>query len=136
MLRSTGWTILQLDPPLQYDTVELSAATSLALVGDITETAQAELAALNPAVLHGTAPQNYSLHVPKGTGNQLMASLQLVPSERRTAWRMHRVETGETLAAIGKKFGTTPGSIVAANNLKSEDAVEGDRLLIPCGRPS
>jgi membrane-bound lytic murein transglycosylase D len=126
-----GLDHLQLDPPLEYDTVELSAATSLALVSDITDAPQAELAALNPAVLHGTAPQNYSLHVPKGTGNQLMASLQLVPSERRTAWRMHKVETGETLAAIGKKFGATPGSIVAANSLKSEDAVEGDRLLIP-----
>ncbi len=126
-----GLDHLQLDPPLEYDTVELSAATSLALVGDITDTSQAELAALNPAVLRGTAPQSYSLHVPRGAGNQLMATLQLVPSERRTAWRMHKVEAGETLAAIGKKYGTTPGGIVAANNLQSAEAVEGDRLLIP-----
>ena len=126
-----GLDHLQYDAPVEYDSVEISAATSLALVADITDTAPAELAALNPAVLRGIVPEKYSLHVPKGTGNQLMATLQLVPPERRTAWRMHKVETGETLAAIGKKFGIAPGSILAANNLKSDEAAEGDRLLIP-----
>ena len=126
-----GLDHLQYDPPLQFDTVELSAPTSLALVADITDTTPSELASLNPAVLRGIAPANYSLHVPKGSGNQLMATLQMVPAERRTAWRMHKVEAGETLAAIAKNYGATPGGIVAANNLKSGEAVEGDRLLIP-----
>jgi membrane-bound lytic murein transglycosylase D len=126
-----GLDHIQYDAPVEYDNVELSAPTSLALVSDITDTSQAELAALNPAVLRGTAPQSYSLHVPKGAGNQLLAALQLVPSERRTAWRMHRVANGETLAAIGKKFGIGPAAIISANNLKSGEAVEGDHLLIP-----
>ena len=126
-----GLDHLQYDPPLEFDTVELSAPTSLALVSDITDSTPAELASLNPAVLRGIAPQNYSLHVPKGSGNQLMATLQMVPAERRTAWRMHKVEPGETLAAIAKRYGATPAGIVSANNLKSPDAVEGDRLLIP-----
>ncbi len=126
-----GLDHLQYDPPVQYDTVELSAPTSLALVGDIIDTPQAELASLNPAVLRGTAPENYSLHVPKGTGNQLMATLQTVPAERRAAWRMHKVEAGETLPTIAKKYGATTAGIISANNLNSDDAMEGDRLLIP-----
>ena len=44
---------------------------------------------------------------------------------------MHRVGAGETLAAIGKRYGAAPASIVAANNLPSGEAMEGDRLLIP-----
>jgi hypothetical protein len=49
---------------------------------------------------------------------------------------MHRVGAGETLATIGKRYGTTPGSIIAANNLtadklRSAQPAEGDRLLIP-----
>jgi LysM repeat protein len=44
---------------------------------------------------------------------------------------MHRVAPGETLAAIGKRYGTSAGSIVAANNLQSAEPVEGDRLIIP-----
>src|SRR4029079_14888862 len=42
---------IQLDPALEYDTIELTAPTSLSLVSDITDTPLPQLAALNPAVL-------------------------------------------------------------------------------------
>src|SRR6185369_14972213 len=122
---------IQMDSPVEYDTVEIVAPTSLALIADITDTPLAELAALNPAILRGMTPENFSLHVPKGAGNQLAASLQQVPAEHRDSWRMHRVGAGETLASIGKQFGTSPNLIASANNLRSPEAVEGDRLLIP-----
>ena len=44
---------------------------------------------------------------------------------------MHRVGAGETLTAIGKRYGVTPANIASANRLESAQAVEGDRLLIP-----
>jgi membrane-bound lytic murein transglycosylase D len=122
---------LQLDLPLEYDTVEVSAPTSLLLVSDVTETPLPELAALNPAILKGIVPDKYSVHVPKGTGNQLVAALRLIPAERAASWRMYRVGSGETLAEIGKRYGATPASIMAANHLQSAEAMEGDRLLIP-----
>jgi membrane-bound lytic murein transglycosylase D len=122
---------IQLEAPLEYDSVEILAPTSLALVADITEMRVAELAALNPAVLRSIVPDNYSIHVPKGIGNQLAASLQLIPANHRDSWRMHRVGAGETLASVSKLFGTTSNVIVAANNLRAAEVVEGDRLLIP-----
>ena len=122
---------IQLDPAIEYDTVEVSSPTSLALVSDVTDTPLTELTALNPAILKSTAPAGCLLHVPKGAGNQLMTALQLIPAERRNAWRMHRVGPGETLADVGKRYGATPASIAAANSLQSAVAVEGDRLLIP-----
>jgi hypothetical protein len=70
----------QLDPPLVYDTVETTAPTSLTLVADILDLPFAELAALNPASLRGMIPENFSLHVPKGSGNPLVAALQLIPA--------------------------------------------------------
>jgi membrane-bound lytic murein transglycosylase D len=122
---------LQLDPPLQYDTVEISAPTSLALVSDITDTPSLQLAELNPAVLKGIVPQNYSIRVPKGAGKQATAVLELVPAEHRDSWRMHQVGAGETVAAIAHRYGAAPASILAANKLPSGEAMEGDRLLIP-----
>ena len=122
---------IQLEAPLEYDTVEIMAPTSLALVADISEMPLSELAALNPAVLKSIAPDNYSLHVPRGIGNQLAASLQMIPAEHRASWRMHRVGAGETVASVAKLFGTSPSVIVTANNLHSSEPVEGDRLLIP-----
>ena len=122
---------LALDAPLEYDTVEATSPTSLTLVADVIDIPLPELASINPGCLKGIVPDGYPLHVPKGDGNQLAAALQLVPGEHRDSWRMHRVGTGETLATIGKLYGTAPASIVAANNLHTAEAVEGDRLLIP-----
>ena len=122
---------IQLDSPLESDTVDLSAPVSLALVSDITETPISELAALNPAILKNTAPSGYALHVPKGDATRFLAAIQLVPAESRGSWRMHRVIPGDTLASIGKRYGATPASIIAANDLNSSATIEGDRLLIP-----
>ena len=44
----------------------------------------------------------------------------MVPPERRASWRMHTVETGETLASIGKRYRTAPSTIAAANNMQSQ----------------
>jgi membrane-bound lytic murein transglycosylase D len=122
---------ISMDPPLDYDTVQTTAPTGLALVSDIADASVSELAALNPAILKGAAPADYALHVPKGTGGQLTATLQMIPAEHRLAWRIHRVNAGETLASIGKQFGVPASSILAANSLKSGEALEGDRLVIP-----
>jgi membrane-bound lytic murein transglycosylase D len=121
------------DPPMEYDSVEISAPTSVALLSDLSDAPISELHDLNPSVLKNMVPAGYAVHVPKGTGNQLMAAIQLIPAEHRDSWRMHRVAPGETLASIGKQYGLTPTSIVAANKLEGDEAVEGDRLLIPAG---
>ena len=121
----------QLDAPLEYDTVETTAPTSLTLVADILDLPFSELAELNPASLRGMMPAEYSLHVPKGSGSPLVAALQLIPANHLDAWRMHRVGGGETMATIAKRYGVTPAAIVSVNRLESAHAVEGDRLLIP-----
>ena len=128
-----GLENISLDPPMEYDTVELTAPTSLVLISDLADTPLPELMTLNPAVLKNIAPEGYLLHVPKGSGNPLMASLQLIPVEHRNSWRVHRVAVGETVATIGKQYGIAPSSIVTVNGMQKPDAVEGDRLIIPAG---
>jgi membrane-bound lytic murein transglycosylase D len=122
---------IQADPALEYDTVEMAAATSVALLSDITEIAVPELAALNPSILKRVAPAGYALHVPKGAGDRIIPALESIPPERRETWRVHRVGPGETLAEIGKRYGVAVSGIVALNNLPSSGAEEGDRLVIP-----
>jgi membrane-bound lytic murein transglycosylase D len=119
------------EAPLEYDTIEVSSPTHLALLADMTDAPLQELSELNPALLKGLAPAGYVLHVPKGTGSTLSASLQMVPGDRRASWRMHKVASGETLASIGKRYGTAAGSIAAANGLAAASPAPGDRLLIP-----
>ncbi len=126
---------IDFDPPAEYDTVELAAVTSLALVSDITETPLTELTALNPSLLKTVAPAGYALHVPKGEGTQISAVLQLIPADHRDAWRLHTVGPGETLTAIAQRYGTKADTVVAVNSIDPGGAVEGDRILIPVTRP-
>jgi len=117
--------------PLEYDSIEVASPTHLALVADLTDAPMSELLDLNPALLKGVAPAGYALHVPQGTGSSLSASLQMVPADRRAAWRIHKVSSGETLASIGKRYGMPAASIAAVNGLTKAAPATGDQLVIP-----
>ena len=119
------------DTPLEYDTIEVTAPTNLALISDLTDVPVSELLGLNPALLKNIAPADYALRVPRGTAPALRASLEMIPPERRLSWRMHKVAEGETLATIGKRYGAAANVIAAANKLQFGDPVAGDRLIIP-----
>src|ERR1035438_8974953 len=132
-----GLDQVQMDPPIEYDTVELTALTALPLIADVTDTSVPELTELNPALLGNLAPAHYAVHVPKGSGARLTAALALVPAEHRAGWRVHRVAPGETLAVIGTRFGVSTASLLAANSLPARAAVEGDLLVVPtAARPA
>lgn len=126
-----GLDHLNPEAPLEYDTVTLTSPTHLALVGDMTDTPVTHLQQMNPALLRNLAPAGYSLRVPKGLGVQFSALLETVPAERRGSWRVHRVEQGESLAAIARRYNSAVNSIAAANSLSGNEPSAGDQLLIP-----
>jgi membrane-bound lytic murein transglycosylase D len=47
---------------------------------------------------------------------QLESALSVVPADRRDSWRVHRVEPGDTFAAVAKRYGTTPDLLSSANH--------------------
>src|SRR5205807_8728301 len=126
---------IELDRPIEYDTVELSgelnAATRLELIADITDRPVSEIRELNPALLSGVAPAGSKVHVPKGSSNTVIAALDNVPLERRASWRMHRVERGETLAEVAARFRTPASTLAVVNNRTLEAPEAGDLLVIP-----
>lgn len=119
------------DAPIQYDTVQLESPTNLLLVADALERSIAEIRELNPGVLKSVAPAGYELRVPRGQSHTVVAALDAVPAAKRASWRMHRVEQGETLATIAKRYRTAPAAIAAANNATVAAPEAGDVLLIP-----
>jgi membrane-bound lytic murein transglycosylase D len=126
-----GLTDLNPDPALEYETVQVPSPTHLALIGDLTDTPISQLTAMNPALIRNIAPAGYDLRVPTGMADQLRADLKLFPEDRRASWRMHRVETGETLASIARKYQLPVTSLESANRLGAVGPQAGDRLIIP-----
>jgi membrane-bound lytic murein transglycosylase D len=120
------------DQPWQYDTVKVTAPTNLALISDLTDASIPELQQLNPSLLRGIAPEGFELRIPHGMGEPTQASLDLVPADRRYSSRMHRVEPGESLAAIARRFNSSAATIAAANQLPvGSEPAPGDKLVIP-----
>lgn len=130
-----GLENIEPDPPLQYDTIQIESRTHLALIADIADRPLAEIRELNPAVLRLTAPAGYQIRVPKGMGSFVMAALESIPAEKRASWRVHRVESNETVAGIAKRYNTTAQSILEANGADLVEPEEGDLLLIPVAYP-
>jgi len=119
------------DPPLQHDSLEITAPTSLALVADLLEYPLVDLRELNPALLKDTAPAGYWLHVPKGVVSQLAPALAAIPPERRQSSRAHRVGEGETLASIAKRYAVPEAWLIAANAELGSRLEPGDWVLVP-----
>jgi membrane-bound lytic murein transglycosylase D len=123
------------DSPLEYSTVELDAPAHLDLIADITERPVSEIRELNPALLGNMAPAGYPLHLPVNTGAAVVAALQLVPPEHRTAWRLHRVAEGDTLDGLARRYHTTEAEIASVNSSAAADVEPGALLIVPAPPP-
>lgn len=118
------------EAPVDYDTIQVSARTSLNLIADATLQPVSAIRDLNPALIRSVAPAGFSVHVPKGTSDTAQAALESVPSEQRQAWRLHHVLTGDTLESIARSYNLPADRIVSVN--RAADSIEaGDVLLIP-----
>ena len=124
------------DPPVEYNTICVTAATHLGLLADILEEPIETLHTLNPSLLTDVAPAGYSVHVPKGTAGFVVAALENVPASRRSVWRVHHVGDGETLQEIAQRYETTTEQLHVANGGALTDPEAGDLVVIPVGEGS
>jgi membrane-bound lytic murein transglycosylase D len=124
---------VDLDPPVEYDTITVDSPTSLSLIADATDRPVTEIQELNPALMKPVAPAGYQVRVPKGASSSVVMALDIIPSAHRANWRIHRVTNGETLAEIAKRYSTPVAAISTANQGMSAAPEAGDLLVIPAG---
>ncbi len=130
-----GFTLDELEPPIPYEVVTVDKQLHLRTVAKVLDVPFKELKELNPELRYQVTPaKNYSLRVPKGLGNTLLAKLPEIkpwcPPKR--AYVYHRVRKGETLSLIAMKYHTTVREITRANNLRTRHLIRvGQKLKIP-----
>ncbi len=126
-----GLDSLKFDDALEYDTLELTHNTHLELIAAACDKPVADLRDLNPALLKPVAPSGYTIRVPKGAMNRVVAAVESVPEDKRATWKFHRVARGETVASIAKKYRMQQASLAAANSAIADEPEVGDLLLVP-----
>ena len=129
-----GLQDLQPDAPLKADVVKVDYPVDLRLVAECVDSSVATLQDLNPSLLRMTTPKDgsYDLKLPVGTASKYQQAIAAIPVDMRVAWRYHKVEQGETLAAIAHKYHASATSIAEVNNLNADDELLADsKLIIP-----
>ena len=124
-----GLDHIDVDPALDYENIQLTAATNLNLIADAARQPVSTIHDLNPAILGSVALAGFQIHVPKGSAQVTLAALESVPADNRQAWRLHHVQAGDTLTEIAAAYHTPAQRILDAN--RSSDLAAGDVLFIP-----
>ncbi|HVP55752.1 MAG TPA: LysM peptidoglycan-binding domain-containing protein [Candidatus Eisenbacteria bacterium] len=121
------------EQPVPTDQVTINYPVDLRLVAECLDTSASTLQQLNPSLLRMTTPkdQSFTLNLPAGTKDKYETAIALIPPDMRTFWRYHRVEYGESLASIARKYRTSAGVIEEANSLSGEEVTVGSKLIIP-----
>ena len=126
-----GLENVELDEPLAFDNVQLTASTNLNLIADASMQPLSVIRDLNPALLRMVAPGGFLVRVPKGSAESTMAAMEKVPAGNRDAWRLHHVEKGDTLQTIARAYHLPANRISSVNSTAGASLDKGDVLLIP-----
>jgi len=131
---------IQAEPeaPVPTDVVKPGRAIDLRLVAETIDVDVETLRALNPSLLRLATPEDplFELRLPQGTAQRFSAEIVDIPPDKWVSWRRHRVEAGETLTSIAKKYRLTAAAIADANNLDRKAALDaGEKLIIPATQP-
>src|SRR5271166_6507083 len=121
------------EEPVRYDTVKIDYPIDLRLAAECVDATASDLLDLNPSLLRMTTPKDskFELHLPAGTADKFQAAVASIPADKRVWWRYHKVQAGETLAAIAHTYHTTPRAISEANDLNGDGLDPEARLIIP-----
>ena len=121
------------EPAQPIDQVTIDYPVDLRLVAECVDTSVDYLQEFNPSLLRMTTPkdQTFTLNLPAASQEKYETAIALVPQDMRTYWRYHKVEYGDTLPSIARKYHITAASIAEANNLSDDEVKAGSKLIIP-----
>jgi membrane-bound lytic murein transglycosylase D len=129
-----GFYGIEHQPPLAFDKVEVGGGISLTAVAKAAGVDESAVRDLNPHLIRGTTPpgRQWEVRVPVGRRAAVLANLEQVEQEIRSATSVHRVARGETLTHIARRYGVRVDAIRAENPGVNPRALQvGQSIRIP-----
>lgn len=128
-----GFTNLDYQEPIAYDTIEVpptTAVKAVALAGDLPTESVRDL---NRELRKGLSPPGeiYQLKIPVGSGDAILANLSRVRGIEKTVFKDHRVQKNDTLSSVCKNYELDKITLLKANNLRKSKLTPGQVLRIP-----
>ncbi len=116
-----------------FEKVEISGQIDLALAAEMAELSTDKLYSLNPGFNRwATDPDGpHYLLIPKEKVDVFTQALIKLPDNERVKWVRHKIQPGESLLLIARKYQTTVELLRDTNKLSSHMIHAGKHLLIP-----
>jgi len=116
-----------------FEIVDTGSQMDLAQAAELAKVDVDEIYLLNPTYNRwATNPDGpHRLLVPRENADIFRAALAEIPRSKRVSWRNYKVQSGDSLNTIARKFSTTPAVIQQVNKLNSDLIRIGQRLMIP-----
>ncbi|GLR62865.1 lytic transglycosylase [Marinospirillum insulare] len=116
-----------------FAAVDTQGQVDLAMAAELADISMNELYLLNPGFSQwATSPDGpHRLLVPVANAEIFAENLKSLPPQQRMSWQRYRVNSGDSLLTISRRFNTTPSMIRDANQLRGDIIRAGHELLIP-----
>jgi membrane-bound lytic murein transglycosylase D len=126
-------TLSPIDNKPYLTRVEVGSQIDLAIAAKLADMSLDDLYQLNPAFNQWATPPEgpHHLVLPLNKADNFKAALLSLPQSERVKWKRHKIQTGESLGVIARKYNTTVDIIKTANSLDTNFLRAGKNLLIP-----
>lgn len=128
-----GFTDLEYQEPLEYETVQVPGGTPLSTVARAAEVDRDVIEELNPHLTRGITPpgETYGVRVPLYRGGTYAANFERIESEMPDPIE-YVIGRGETLTHVARRFGVSVAAIQDANGgLNPRRIRAGQRIRVP-----
>jgi membrane-bound lytic murein transglycosylase D len=128
-----GMTLPEPYAPLKFDVAKVNKPTKLSVLAKTMGLEASELTNLNPELRQDSTPdREYDLRVPVGLEEKTLQAIAAIPKYVPPEYQTYIVRSGDTLAAIARKFGTSVQTLIQTNGLRSSYLIyPGQTLKIP-----
>jgi membrane-bound lytic murein transglycosylase D len=139
-----GFTDLEWQAPLAYDTFSLPSSTDLEVIARLCGIDYNRIKQLNPELKRWSSPpgvKGFQVRIPAGSAQVFAEQYARLPVAKRANYQRHKVRSGDTLLALSKRYGVRTTDIKRLNNIRNPRALQiGANLIIPLnpdysGRP-
>ena len=116
-----------------FDVVETHGQLDLAHAAELADVSIDEIYRLNPGFNRwATDPVGpHRMLVPRSQREVFKEALANIPKSERMAWQRYKVQSGDSLILLAKRFGTDVSTLKAANKLDHNMIKIGAKILVP-----
>lgn len=118
-----------------FELADTGGQIELARAADLARVDASVIRALNPGQLRwATSPdQAPEILLPPGTAASFIEGVAQLTPDDRVRWQHYRIESGDNLIRIAKRFDTEVGLLREVNSIRGSMIRAGDTLMIPMG---